>query len=79
MRSRVERHLADVGLPSRIADIPGKSPSPERLLELMAQDKKVKGGKLALILVHGIGHAFVEHSVAMDRLSAFLAQECGRQ
>jgi 3-dehydroquinate synthetase len=44
----------------------------------MAQDKKVKSGRLALILVHGIGQAFVERDVAMDRLSAFLAQECSR-
>jgi 3-dehydroquinate synthase len=75
---RVERHLAAVGLPSRIAEIPGKRPSTQRLLELMAQDKKVKSGRLALILVHGIGQAFVERDVAMDRLSAFLAQECSR-
>ena len=42
----------------------------------MAQDKKVKGGKLALVLVHGIGEAFVERDVAMARLSAFLKREC---
>jgi 3-dehydroquinate synthase len=74
--SRVERHLAAVGLPQRIADIPGETPRPERLLQLMAQDKKVKAGKLALVLVRGIGQAFVERDVAMDRLGAFLAREC---
>jgi 3-dehydroquinate synthetase len=74
--SRVERHLATVGLPQRIASIPGETPRPERLLQLMAQDKKVKAGKLALVLVRGIGQAFVERDVAMDRLGAFLAQEC---
>ncbi len=42
----------------------------------MAQDKKVKSGKLALVLVRGIGQAFVERDVAMDRLGAFLAREC---
>ena len=71
---RVERHLAAVGLPTRITDIPGPPSSPERLLELMAQDKKVKTGRLALVLVHGIGQAFVERDV-MD-LTAFLAREC---
>ena len=55
--ARVERHLAAVGLPGRIADIPGSPPAPEELLRLMAQDKKVKGGKLALVLVRGIGQA----------------------
>jgi 3-dehydroquinate synthetase len=42
----------------------------------MAQDKKVKGGKLALVLARGIGEAFVERDVAMARLSAFLKREC---
>lgn len=73
---RVERHLASVGLPSRIASIPSGAPRPEQLLQLMAQDKKVKAGKLALVLVRGIGQAFVERDVAMDRLSVFLAREC---
>ena len=73
---RVEQHLAHVGLPGRIADIPGSLPTPEELLQLMAQDKKVKGGKLALVLVRGIGEAFVERDVPMARLSAFLKREC---
>jgi len=77
--ARVERHLATVGLPSRIASIPGQTPAPERLLQLMAQDKKVKASKLALVLVRGVGQAFVERDVAMDRLSAFLARECSSQ
>jgi 3-dehydroquinate synthase len=75
--ARVERHLAEVGLPGRIADIPGIPPAPEQLLKLMAQDKKVKGGKLALVLVRGIGQAYLEHDVPMEKLTGFLAQECG--
>ena len=73
---RVERHLDAVGLPSRIAQIPGEKPTPERLLQLMAQDKKVKGGKLALVLTHGIGQAFLQRDVPMDRLRAFIEKEC---
>ena len=72
----VERHLAAVGLPFRIADISGKTPTTGQLLRLMAQDKKVKGGKLALVLVRGIGEAFVERDVPLDRLTAFLEREC---
>jgi 3-dehydroquinate synthase len=75
--ARVEGHLAAVGLPSRIADIQGEAPGPQRLLQLMVQDKKVKGGKLALILVHSVGQAFVEGDVPLDRLRAFLGRECG--
>jgi 3-dehydroquinate synthetase len=77
--ARVERHLAEVGLPGRIADIPDIPPTPEQLLKLMAQDKKVKGGKLALVLVRGIGQAYVERDVPMEALSAFLARECNRR
>ncbi len=77
--ARVERHLAAVGLPAKIAEIPGKTPSTGQLLRLMAQDKKVKGGKLALVLVRGIGRAFIEHDVALDRLTAFLERECAAQ
>jgi 3-dehydroquinate synthase len=75
--ARVERHLAKVGLPSKIADIPGKAPTPGQLLRLMAQDKKVQGGKLALVLVRGIGQAFVERDVPPDTITAFLKKECG--
>jgi 3-dehydroquinate synthetase len=42
----------------------------------MAQDKKVKGGKLAFVLVRGIGEAFVEHDVPLPRLTEFLTREC---
>jgi 3-dehydroquinate synthase len=75
---RVERHLAAVGLPVRIAAIPGGTPTPEALLMLMAQDKKVKGGKLGLILVRGIGEALVEHDVPLPRLTEFLTRECAQ-
>ncbi|MGA9603139.1 MAG: 3-dehydroquinate synthase [Methyloceanibacter sp.] len=73
---RVERHLSAVGLPVRIDAIPGARPTSEALLRLMAQDKKVKGGKLALVLAHGIGKAFVEHDVSVPRLTEFLTREC---
>lgn len=73
---RVARHIADVGLPTSIGEIPGERPAPQRLLELMAQDKKVKSGKLALILVRGIGQAFVEGKVPMPVLTEFLTAEC---
>jgi 3-dehydroquinate synthase len=75
--ARVARHFAAAGLPIQIAAIPGPRPTPEALLRLMAQDKKVKGGRLALVLAHGIGQAFVERDVAVPLLTEFLARECG--
>jgi 3-dehydroquinate synthase len=75
--ARVSQHFRAVGLPTEISSIPGPHPTPDVLLRLMAQDKKVKGGKLALILVRGLGQAFVERDVAMPHLTEFLARECG--
>jgi len=77
--ARVAKHFADVGLPTEIAAIPGDAPTTGDLLRLMAQDKKVKGGKLALVLARGIGQAFVENDVAMEPLTEFLKRECARR
>jgi 3-dehydroquinate synthase len=77
--ARVARHFGAVGLPTGIAAISGAAPTPDALLRLMAQDKKVKGGKLALVLVRGIGQAFVESNVSMAELTDFLTRECARQ
>jgi 3-dehydroquinate synthetase len=49
------------------------------MLRLMAQDKKVKGGKMVLVLVNGIGDAFVENDVLMSQLTDFLQRECATQ
>jgi 3-dehydroquinate synthase len=72
---RVARHLAGVGLPTRLSDIAGELPGPDRLVELMAQDKKVRRGKLALILARGIGAAFIEPGVDQAEIRSFLAEQ----
>jgi 3-dehydroquinate synthase len=75
---RVERHLAEVGLSTRLSDIPGGAPSADQLMELIAQDKKVKQGKLTLILVRGIGASFVAADVAAAEVREFLAELLSR-
>ena len=72
---RAVRHLAEVGLPTRLKDIPGGAPSVDRLMELIAQDKKVKRGLLTFILARGIGSAFVENGVSRDDVRAFLVEK----
>jgi 3-dehydroquinate synthase len=73
---RVAAHLSQVGLPTRIADIPGNErPDVANLMRLMRQDKKVSSGKFTLILARGIGDTFVTRDVAADRLADFLARE----
>lgn len=73
---RVETHLKVVGLPTRVAHIPGPGkPDAAALFALMRQDKKVRQGKLTLILVRDIGQAFVTREIAPEAVSAFLERE----
>jgi 3-dehydroquinate synthase len=72
---RVKRHFAEVGLPMRLSDIPGPLPSVDRMMELIAQDKKVKRGMLTFILVRAIGSAFVESGVPEHEVRAFLSEK----
>lgn len=72
---RMEAHLRSVGLPTRLADIPGELPGPEKLLEIMRQDKKAVAGKLTFILVRGIGEAFIARDIKESDVLAFLTEE----
>ncbi|ACE93026.1 3-dehydroquinate synthase [Rhizobium phaseoli] len=72
---RVERHLQAVGLPTRMAEIPGELPPAEVLMDAIAQDKKVKGGKLTFILTRGIGQSFVADDVPASEVISFLREK----
>jgi 3-dehydroquinate synthase len=72
---RAEAHLAAVGLPTHLKDNPGGTPGVDRLMDLIAQDKKVKRGALTFILVRGIGQAFVESDVDPAEVRAFLTDK----
>ena len=69
---RVAAHLAEVGLPTRMADIEGGLPPTQILMEAIAQDKKVKSGKLTFILTRGIGQSFVADDVPTSEVFSFL-------
>jgi 3-dehydroquinate synthase len=73
--ARVAAHLSAVGLPTRLADIPGDKADADTLLRLMGQDKKVRDGKLTFILVRDIGQAFVARDVDPTKVRAFLERE----
>lgn len=73
--ARVAAHLARVGLPTHIRQVPGQMPPAETFLDIMAQDKKVSRGALTFILVRGIGEAFVERGVDPTALRDFLSEE----
>jgi 3-dehydroquinate synthase len=70
---RVRRHFAETGLPTRLADVGLSGVPAERLLAHMGKDKKVRDGKITLILPRQIGDAFVMKDAPADELHAFLA------
>ena len=72
---RGERHLASLGLPTRISDIPGWNFDAEAILAAMYQDKKVERGALTFVLLRGIGSAFVAKSVEASDVHDFLRSE----
>src|SRR2546422_158934 len=76
--ARVRRHLAAVGLPTHLQDIAGFAQEgladADALMALMAQDKKVKRGKLTFILRQAIGRAVVANDVGPALLRDFRRQ-----
>lgn len=71
--SRVRAHLAEMGLMRDLRDIAGDLPGPDKLVELMGQDKKVVKGTLNFIMARGIGDAFVTSDVDFDVVRAVLS------
>ena len=76
---RIEAHLVRVGLPTKIADIPGWRDDAQAIVDAMYQDKKVEGGALTFILMRGIGEAFVAKGVDAKNVRAFLSDELTRR
>ncbi len=73
--TRARAHLEAVGLPTQVKDVSGGVPDVDALMNLIAQDKKVKRGKLTFILVHGIGKAFIANDVDPAEVRAFLTDK----
>ncbi|KAF0228004.1 MAG: 3-dehydroquinate [Beijerinckiaceae bacterium] len=73
--SRVAAHLQAVGLPTRLADVPGGAGSPDAILDAIRQDKKVSRGALTFILTRGIGRSFIAKDVSAEKVLDFLKEE----
>jgi 3-dehydroquinate synthase len=73
---RVRDHLASVDLPHSLASA-GVNASGATLAGHMAHDKKMRGGKLPLILTRGIGQSFVTEDYGLDVVAAFLDGQRG--
>ncbi|WP_374524926.1 3-dehydroquinate synthase [Sphingopyxis sp.] len=74
--ARVRDHLASVDLPHSLASA-GINTGGAELAAHMAHDKKVRGGKLPLILTRGIGRSFVTEDYGLDSVAAFLDGQRG--
>jgi 3-dehydroquinate synthase len=70
--ARVRRLVERAGLPTRIASL-----TPAAVLEHMRIDKKVLGGRLRLVLLRGIGDAFLAADYPAVALARTLAAHCG--
>ena len=70
---RVVRHLSATGLPVKISDFSNEKLDADRLMDLIAQDKKVKRGTLTFILVRGIGKSFIAANVDPSEVREFLS------
>ena len=71
---RVEAHLKSVGLPTSLKDVPGGLPDAEKLMDYIAQDKKVSRGALTFILTRGIGQSFIAKDVPPVAVLEFLKE-----
>ena len=73
---KLEAHLKNVGLPTRVQDIASKDGdnpfSLDAMMAAIAQDKKVVRGDLTFILSSGVGQAFVEKQVPSSLVEAYL-------
>ncbi len=79
---RVKHHLAAAGLPTHLQDIAGftqEKVSAEALMGLMAQDKKVKRGRLTFILLEAVGRAVIAPNVEPSLVREFLERKLARK
>jgi 3-dehydroquinate synthase len=74
---RVRRHLADQGLPTQLTQLGLNHTPADRLIAHMGKDKKVRDGRIALILPRRVGEAFVMKDAPLDKLRDFLAEAAG--
>ena len=73
--ARAQALIAASGLVTRITDLAGGPYRPGALTDTMRQDKKVRGGKVPLILARGIGKSFIQPDADLEDLKSFLETE----
>ena len=71
---RVRRHLIAAGLPTELSAVGLSGSAADRLVAHMGKDKKVRDGRITLILPRRIGDAFVMRDASAEALRDFLAE-----
>lgn len=81
--TRIERHLIEAGLPTRLQDIAGFAQEgladADALMALMTQDKKVVRGKLTFILLEAVGRAVIVKDVEPAPVRDFVKDKLARR
>jgi 3-dehydroquinate synthase len=72
---RVRRHLEEAGFVTDIRQLPGAPFALEKLMALIATDKKAQAGKLTFILARAPGRAFIERDTPADVVRELLQAE----
>jgi 3-dehydroquinate synthase len=72
--ARVAAHFREVGLPDGLAAA-GIAASGDRLVDHMLHDKKMAAGTLPFLLARGIGRTYLDRSVDLVDVAAFLDAE----
>ncbi len=73
--TRAVASIAAAGLPTLLSDITSAPFDAEILVRHMAQDKKAEGGRLIFILARALGDAFVDKTIDVATVTAFLKSE----
>ncbi|WP_375392664.1 3-dehydroquinate synthase [uncultured Sphingomonas sp.] len=71
---RVKAHLRRVGLPDGLAAARTRADG-ARLVEHMRHDKKASGGRLPFLLARGIGRTYLDRTVDLATVEAFLDRQ----
>ena len=66
--------ISKFNLPTSLKDIKGRKISSKILLDKFYLDKKVKNGKITLILSNGIGSALIKNDINERTLKNFLSE-----
>jgi len=72
---RVRAHLNSAGFITDLRQLPGAPYNADKLMALMATDKKAQAGKITFILARAIGRAYIEPDAPADVVRELLQAE----